>query len=73
MEYLFSIIKSHYADFKGRTRRKYFWLFTIVVLGIIITGLILTIYVKNIYDTDMIRTKVNGIYFSPYIILYYIS
>lgn len=41
MEYFFSIIKSHYADFKGRTRRKDFWLFTLVALGIIIAGFIL--------------------------------
>lgn len=36
MEWFLKVVKEHYADFNGRARRKEYWMFTLVFVGLII-------------------------------------
>lgn len=51
MEYFIAVIKNNYADFKGRARRKEFWMFSLVTAGMIITACILAFLLAFISDT----------------------
>ena len=54
MNWYLTVVKEHYADFKGRARRKEYWMFTLinliiaVVLGIV-GGLIKFPFISTIY------------------------
>jgi len=51
MEYFFKILKYHYADFKGRARRKEFWMFSLVTAGIIIAACIMAFILVSVSGT----------------------
>ncbi|MFV0420533.1 MAG: DUF805 domain-containing protein [Dysgonomonas sp.] len=51
MEYFFSVIKKHYADFDSRIRRKDFWGFILVTTGVIITAFIIGFLFALISET----------------------
>ncbi|PAP75803.1 DUF805 domain-containing protein [Rubrivirga marina] len=36
MEWYLDVLKNHYADFDGRARRKEYWMFTLINVGIMI-------------------------------------
>ncbi|WP_029904255.1 DUF805 domain-containing protein [Prevotella sp. 10(H)] len=48
MEWFLKVVKEHYADFNGRARRKEFWMFYLVALGVIIAVEILAIIMSAI-------------------------
>ena len=42
-KYFFSIYKNHYCDFKGRTRRKEYWMFTLWIIIVAIIAAIIDV------------------------------
>jgi uncharacterized membrane protein YhaH (DUF805 family) len=36
MEWYLDVLKNHYADFDGRARRKEYWMFTLINVGVVI-------------------------------------
>jgi uncharacterized membrane protein YhaH (DUF805 family) len=51
MDWYLDILKNHYADFEGRARRKEYWMFFLVTIGVYIAIAIVSAIVSIVSDT----------------------
>ena len=51
MDWFLTVVQDHYADFSGRARRKEYWMFQLVSVGIILGLLFLTGVLGTVSET----------------------
>lgn len=56
MNWYLKVVKEHYADFKGRARRREYWMFTLFNLIIMVVLTVIGILLRFPFIRDDLRT-----------------
>ncbi|MGS2727185.1 DUF805 domain-containing protein [Psychroserpens sp. BH13MA-6] len=53
MEWYFTVIRDNYANFSGRARRKEYWLFVLIQIGIFVVLLTINSFLDELMDIQL--------------------